>query len=108
MRDVTSASGAHWRERPKRCNGRSVGRLFVLRERLLTTAHIVQARHLQYLQCLCERSALQLEWHGSGGEHVRLAETESSSPRTTATQSRTARRAILGSVDNPTLVLGEW
>ena len=31
----------------------------------------------------------QLEWQGTGGEHVRLAETAWSSPRTSATLSRT-------------------
>ena len=48
---AASVSGAHSRERPKRCR-RSAGRLLAVRERrLLSTAHIVQARHLQALQC---------------------------------------------------------
>jgi len=48
---VDSASGgAHSRERPKRCR-RSAGRRFAVRDDLLSTAHIVQARHLQALQC---------------------------------------------------------
>jgi hypothetical protein len=51
--------------------------------------HIAQARHLQYLQCLCDRSALQLASHGAEGEHVRLGATKSSSPRASANHRRT-------------------